>query len=162
MGTAAGGRRPARNLPSDPRRQRPVWENMYSKYVEMSRAVNILHPSTSRKAKTWWKIIDSKANGEEYYDQGSGQCGNRCGKNTNKAGVRSRRGPEEDRGKRRAGRLLDRTRKHSLNVLSKKSCLCGKMSGVLLHLHVQVWMCFHCSRSVVCFCCGVALSLLKD
>ena len=135
MGTAAGGRRPARNLPSDPRRQRPVWENMYSKYVEISRAVNILHPSTSRKAKTWWKILDSKANGEEYYDQGSGQCGNRCGKNANKAGVRSRRGPEEDRGKRRAGRLLDRTR------LSQKNLVCAVRRAVF---------CFTCTCKFGC------------
>ena len=36
-------------------------------------AVNLRQPSTSRKAKTLWKLREAKANGEEYYDQGGGR-----------------------------------------------------------------------------------------
>ena len=36
------------------------WEKLYCKFVEMNQAVNLRQPSTSRKAKTLWKVRDSK------------------------------------------------------------------------------------------------------
>ena len=45
---------------------------MHYKCVEICRAVNIRHPSTSRKAKTLWKRRDAKEDGEENHDKDSG------------------------------------------------------------------------------------------
>ena len=42
---------------------------MYHKYVEISRAVNTRHQSTSGKAKTLWKVREAKAKGDAYYDE---------------------------------------------------------------------------------------------
>ena len=44
---------------------------MYYKDVELGRAVNICQPSTSRKAKTLWKVREPKAKGDECYERDS-------------------------------------------------------------------------------------------
>ena len=101
---------------------------MYFKYVEIGKAVNIRQPSTS--SNTLWSARDAKANGEEHYDQGSGrQLESRAavrqamgGKTPFKMlGVSSRSGFEEDRGRRRLGRVLDRKRKRHVEQASEPS-----------------------------------------
>ena len=37
------------------------WETLHDKYVEVGKEVNLRQPSTSRKAKTLWKINESKS-----------------------------------------------------------------------------------------------------
>ena len=44
---------------------------MYYKDVELGRAVNICQPSTSRKAKTLWKVREPKAKRDECYERDS-------------------------------------------------------------------------------------------
>ena len=39
--------------------------------VDIGKAVNLRQPSTSRKARTLWKVTEATMKGEEYYDQGS-------------------------------------------------------------------------------------------
>ena len=36
------------------------WERLYCKFVEMSKEVDVTHPSGSSRAKTLWKVRDAK------------------------------------------------------------------------------------------------------
>ena len=45
------------------------WENLYCRFVEMNKEVNVRHPSGSNKAKTPWKRRDAKDRGDTHYDR---------------------------------------------------------------------------------------------
>ena len=77
-------------------------ERMHCKYVEIGRAVNIRHPSTSRKAKTLWMIREAKAKEASSREVSNRskfvwQYGRHCGRSTTEPGVGTRRGSEKNR-----------------------------------------------------------------
>ena len=47
------------------------WENMFSKLVELHRAVNLEKLGVSMKARALWSMRDGNENGEAHNDQSS-------------------------------------------------------------------------------------------
>ena len=50
---------------------KPEWENMYCKFVELHRAVNLEKLGVSKKARALWSMSDAEENGEAHNDQSS-------------------------------------------------------------------------------------------